>query len=230
MRVQQRRTTGTLLLAMALGIVIAGVPARGAEGTPFAVTMTIDAGLAEPARRALLQEVESIWRDAGVSVRWVVAGELGDAVNRLQVRVVRRAERSNDGDAGVIGELLRFEEGDAVALVSVVRAEAVVRAAGTGRSQLAPDSIVQHRLGTVLGRAVAHEIGHYLLESGAHTSRGLMRATFQPREFTDLRSGTFELDDLSRRRIQQRFGAQVTTIARADRGPLARSSRSILRP
>jgi hypothetical protein len=30
----------------------------------------------------------------------------------------------------------------------------------------------------ILGRAIAHELGHYLLGSTSHTSRGLMRMTF----------------------------------------------------
>jgi hypothetical protein len=36
-----------------------------------------------------------------------------------------------------------------------------------------------------LGRAVAHEIGHYLLRSRAHASRGLMRAAHPPAHFFD---------------------------------------------
>jgi hypothetical protein len=62
---------------------------------------------------------------------------------------------------------------------------------------------------------VAHEVGHYLLNSGAHAGHGLMRAAFQPREFTDLRVGTFALDEQSRRRVLARLAPSVTTIARA---------------
>jgi hypothetical protein len=50
------------------------------------------------------------------------------------------------------------------------------------------------RLGVVLGRAVSHEIGHYLLQTDTHATRGLMRARIDAREFADLRSGTFYLD------------------------------------
>jgi hypothetical protein len=37
-------------------------------------------------------------------------------------------------------------------------------------------------LGTVLGHAIAHEIGHLLLGSNAHLPRGLMRAKWGPKE------------------------------------------------
>jgi hypothetical protein len=37
----------------------------------------------------------------------------------------------------------------------------------------------------VLGRAVAHEIGHYLLATATHANRGLMRASIDASEFAD---------------------------------------------
>jgi hypothetical protein len=123
----------------------------------------------------------------------------------LRVVIDRRAGPPGHGGNWVAGELLRFESGASVAVASIARAEAIVEAAGVGASHGSPDALVQNRLGVVLGRALAHEIGHYLLQSGAHASHGLMRATFQPREFTDLRSGIFGLDDASRRQIRLRL-------------------------
>ena len=55
--------------------------------------------------------------------------------------------------------------------------------------------VVYRRLGVVLGRAVAHEIGHFLLNTAAHSRRGLMRARIDPHDFVDLRRGGFGLDD-----------------------------------
>ena len=52
----------------------------------------------------------------------------------------------------------------------------------------------EQRLGVVLGRALAHEIGHYLLDTATHARNGLMRPQFDAVEFTDLREGTFSLD------------------------------------
>jgi len=46
----------------------------------------------------------------------------------------------------------------------------------------------------VLGRALAHEIGHYLLDTHTHARTGLMRPNFNALEFTDLRNSTFALD------------------------------------
>jgi hypothetical protein len=57
-----------------------------------------------------------------------------------------------------------------------------------------PTAMQDQRLGLVLGRAVSYEIGHYLLQTSTHATRGLMRARIDAREFADLRSGTFRLD------------------------------------
>jgi hypothetical protein len=49
-------------------------------------------------------------------------------------------------------------------------------------------------LGLILGRTVAHEMGHYLLNTDGHARRGLMRARIDADELADLRSGAFVLE------------------------------------
>jgi hypothetical protein len=167
-------------------------------------SLTVSAELPERARHVLVHEAESIWREAGVRIRWVEGAEQPVDRPALRILVVRHGDgRSPEGEA--VGELVRPRNGRAIAFASIARAEQVVRAAGTGPAQAAPEAVLDRRLGMVLGRAVAHEIGHYLLESGAHAGRGLMRAAFQPREFSDPRSGAFDVDDASQRRIMGRW-------------------------
>jgi hypothetical protein len=56
--------------------------------------------------------------------------------------------------------------------------------AGLGRSiDRMPPGQVNVLLGTLLGRALAHELGHYLLRSSAHTGTGLMRGRRTIHEF-----------------------------------------------
>lgn len=189
-------------LAMVIAIALAGVRVRGADLRPLEVVISTEPGLPAVARQELLREASTIWREAGIRLAWV--DDDGVSNGRLRVSVGRRLAGSTHGGRWTVGELLRFDDGTAVAVASIARAEAVVEAAGTGRAQGFPAAVVQHRVGVVLGRAVAHEIGHYLLDGAPHTRHGLMRAAFQPREFIDLRSGTFEVDDVSRRLIQVR--------------------------
>ena len=61
-------------------------------------------------------------------------------------------------------------------------------------------------LGRAMGRAVAHEIGHYLLGSKAHTPAGLMQA----------RRGAAELFSASRRGFQVDVGQRQSIAARLE--------------
>jgi hypothetical protein len=194
-----------VLLAIAVALALTGVRARGIDHTTLDALLTISADLPAGARRILVQEAESIWRDAGVQIKWVESSQTDASRRVLRVLVDRRPGTPALKGNWVVGELLRFDDGAAVAIASIARAKLVVDAAGAGRSHVSPDAVVQHRLGLVLGRAVAHEIGHYLLNGSGHVRHGLMRASFQPREFTDLRTGTFDLDDASQLRIQARL-------------------------
>jgi hypothetical protein len=82
-----------------------------------------------------------------------------------------------------------------VAVASVERAQWVVES-GLGSEELrGPANLQRQALGRVLGRAVAHEMGHYLLHTPDHARTGLMRATFHPRELVDVRRGGFALSD-----------------------------------
>ena len=60
-------------------------------------------------------------------------------------------------------------------------------------------------LGRVLGRALAHEIGHFLLATGTHAERGLMRARIDSREFAAMKGDAFRLDRDASRWLRQRL-------------------------
>jgi hypothetical protein len=92
-----------------------------------------------------------------------------------------------------VGELLRFSDSSAIALASIAAALRIVQG-DPERQLLDLTAMHQYKLGIVLGRAVAHEIGHYLLQTNDHAEYGLMRASIDAREFADLRTGAFRLD------------------------------------
>lgn len=55
----------------------------------------------------------------------------------------------------------------------------------------------------VLGRAVAHEIGHFLLQSNTHAANGLMRARIDAQEFADPSRISFRLDQETQRQLSR---------------------------
>ena len=148
--------------------------------------------LSAVSQSALINETESIWRDAHVQLRWIRDNRSTDEDRPLRIVVARRVMAVTDNQWPV-AELMRFEDRSAIALASISAALRIVEE----RPELPLvdlPAMRQYKLGVVLGRAVAHEIGHYLLQSNAHSPYGLMRASIDAREFADLRTGAFRLD------------------------------------
>jgi len=58
-------------------------------------------------------------------------------------------------------------------------------AVGGKRFDNLPNALADFILGRALGRALAHEIGHFLLGTGQHASKGLLRSTFEPYELLE---------------------------------------------
>jgi hypothetical protein len=167
-------------------------PARQAE-TRGEVLLTLSPGLSSTVRTMLLQEAAAIWRQQHVTIVWLPpADDLPPAGNRLRALVVERPSRAHRRAA--LGELVRTFHSHPIALISIDRAERLLASArGSGANE--PLAVSEQRLGIMLGRALAHEIGHFLLDTHTHARRGLMRPHFDAIEFTDLREGTFALDE-----------------------------------
>lgn len=154
--------------------------------------ITAPRDLAPFARMALLTETESIWNDH-VRLHWIDEDDGGDRVPFLRVVVASRVVPDEDDDSPwVVGELVRRDGEAAVAFASLTGARRIVDDTGFQRLEL--PAMYDRRLGIVLGRAVSHEIGHYLLQTNTHAGNGLMRARIQTGELVDPRRATFRLD------------------------------------
>jgi hypothetical protein len=94
--------------------------------------------------------------------------------------------------------LIRFAEGRAQPHVyASVGATGRVLARDLARPRLdvLPPRLAEQRLARALGRAIAHEVGHYLTNSPAHTPRGLMRPSHRSSDLLahDLRAFRVEI-------------------------------------
>lgn len=72
-----------------------------------------------------------------------------------------------------------------------------------------PDHLRRRVLATAMARAIAHEIGHYLLRSREHSTSGLMRARFRAQDFTDPEAGRFRLSSVDRERVLAQLAAPM---------------------
>ena len=152
---------------------------------------------------ALVAEANAIWWDSHLSLRWRTI-DLYDPppepeiAGSLKVLIMAREVPRAGGPATLtVGELVQNEGAPPLAVASITGARRIVEEAQRFKLLERPHE-VDHCLGLVLGRAVAHEIGHYLLRTKTHAPRGLMRAAINAQEFADPQSRSFRLDDAAR--------------------------------
>lgn len=167
---------------------------------------------------ALTEECERIWKPEGVDIEWdgdAVDGRAPDVVVPLVFddREVEKSDRSKKQDA--FGITVFFGRTQRV-LVSVRRVRQLIAA----RRKLADsdDSTVRdHVAGLLLGRVVAHELGHVLLLTTAHAATGLMSPYLTERSSGPVEPGHFALTAFERYRIATRFSVppDVTRLANA---------------
>jgi hypothetical protein len=143
----------------------------------------------------MMSEAVAIWRRHGVEINWLPPTMVEPAGrDRLRVLVVqRRPQVDHPLQPFAVGELVRPTGSHPVALVSIEGAQRLV-ASMRGRAGYELIAVDERRLGVVLGRVLAHEIGHYLLDTETHARIGLMRPQFSAHEFSDLREDAFALD------------------------------------
>jgi hypothetical protein len=185
----------TLVLASQVGSSLrAATNIPSGEIVSLPIRLAVWDGLPSISRKALTTEAAAIWRRSGVDLLWLTSEA---ATPSLRVLVSPQAVATHGGRARwTLGELLRFKDAEAIAVVSITGAQRVL-------DQHRPSRIFDvgdrrdYRLGIVLGRAVAHEIGHFLLKTDTHAESGLMRATIEAGEFADVSSRAFGLDEMA---------------------------------
>jgi hypothetical protein len=142
-----------------------------------------------------------------------------ESENWLRVLVLSRQKAgADDTSTFTVGELVRNEGARPLAIASLTAARRIVDESVRTRRLEGPRDY-DRRLGVVLGRAVAHEIGHYLL-GPSHARNGLMRANIDAQEFADVRSRSFLLHPLAQAqlaRLPSVLPSQPALIADASR-------------
>jgi len=183
----------TILAATVVGVSDLSAEARSAkvEAAPtphagVAVRTYNYAAVSAEQLAAAKSEAEHIFRSAGISLEWiecrVPGGDNGAACTEpllagrdLMLRLVDRIPAHGERIVALGESMLdREQRGGVLMTVDLFPVRAVA-----GR---APTS-----LSTLLGRAIAHEIGHLLLGSAEHPRLGLMRALWSHDELRGLK-------------------------------------------
>jgi hypothetical protein len=188
--------TGTLRLGTALlAMMPMGSQAdleRQSPTCPIAIELKVETRVAwGPAQWQLLtDEVDRIWQPYGLTLCWATRLQpcAGWGVH-LDVLVTDDLPPSVRPDhlEPVIGRIRFDADGPSTDLaLSVKAARGLAAEAKMGDRRLDewPKGTWNALVPRILGRALAHEIGHYVLQSRDHARTGLMAASFRPYEVT----------------------------------------------
>jgi hypothetical protein len=164
------------------------------------------------------QEIAEIWRPYGVEIEWDLRTSIGvkvvsttddgtaaeeneaDRPPDLWVQFLDQTLESKIYRGAPAIAWIPFVSGKPLRMIRVSRpsALAILDIKAWYSNQQFSDAVPELQytaLGRVIGRAVAHEIGHFLLASPFHTKRGLMRAVVWPEEFVRPGLSRFTLKD-----------------------------------
>jgi hypothetical protein len=207
----------------------AGATAPAATDTipPMIVTVTAAADLSPALLKALLAETDAIWRPNGITLLWQAAARIvGPADQRETGPFVPSSLHVVIGDNRGSGTSSRVPLGwivfDDVTVpeqeiyLSYANARQMMEQARgvVGLIDQMPTIQRETLLARAMGRALAHELGHYLLASKAHTERGLMKATMSAAELFMPGSRAFRLEAAQRRTVAARLRGEPLVASR----------------
>ena len=179
--------------------------------------------------RTMEREVNQIWAPYGIAIEGLAGpcNSPGDGPI-LKVRVRRIEEVRPVGiPRGTLGNIY-FVAGKPTPLIDLWADEAM-RVMGGNHMMLnqgLSDPRVRMEMGRLLGRSLAHELGHYLLGSRGHTEEGLMRASYgqqdgKTQDARLVRAGR----DIRSRRWNARCHDVACRQRRTSAGPVERQTR-----
>ena len=204
-------------------------PAATPSTPPMVVTWSSAPEVSASLVKRVLDETDAIWRASGFSFVWQRASREAIPYARLAetgpyvpatLRVVIGENRG--GTAGEnrtpLGWIVFDDErapqqeiylshANAAALMDTARAVVGVVA----QMPIAQREIL---LARAMGRALAHEIGHYLLASKVHTPRGLLKASRTASELFAIERAGFQIDPSQRQQIAARLRGEAQVASR----------------
>ena len=198
-------TAGLLLGAAG---VVPDAFARNAAIILDSITIRIydSAGVTPSDRTAALKTAGAILSRADLDATWIVCTPARDgrpqpgcdtspASHELVVRLTHSSPSSEENSRAFGYSLI--DATTATGTLSTVFVDRVDWLASTGKAARAD----------VLGRAIAHEIGHQLLGSNEHSARGLMRETWTADELTRNRAEDWQFSSAQRVALHARWAS-----------------------
>jgi hypothetical protein len=198
------------------GLAGVGMPSTAAAGQPpeFRVGIVVDQPTPAAVRDlpVMVAEADAIWRPHGVTIGLVAPDDVAAGSARMSVLLETTAVR--EPQTVGLGSIWFAEDGLPAPLIRInVQAVAVrIRSERIGgrRFDSWPQTLERRITTRALGRVLAHEVGHYVLASPAHSRSGLMRASFSGRQLAEWDRSSFALEPVVLPRLRARL-ARLTS-------------------
>lgn len=141
------------------------------------VTLAVDRSreLPNSLMDTMLGETAAIWKPLGVEVRWDAPPAAEPPTTVLHVIILDEPSQEG-GSRERLGWIRFMAPNEPETIVTLSRSAALQLLDSTPTLRQRPAQYRDLLLSRIMGRALAHELGHYLLASSAHASSGLMRA------------------------------------------------------
>jgi len=168
------------MLAAIFALACSGVPVL--DTPPLHIAVSFSASISPTLVQQTIMEADAVWRDTGIRFIWRRADH--DHLPADLYVMVSDTPRPSLRRLLVLGWITVNEDHRLTPYIRLSYANAVgvldeSREQLLGRHNM-PVVTREMYLGRAMGRALAHELGHYLLGSNAHARTGLMSASLEP--------------------------------------------------
>ena len=208
------------MMLIATGLAVALASAAPAQSAPVSlapvVITVVESGVPAAVVSRLLEETDAVWRAAGVSFQWQrgareaaplpPGADMGPwlPASRLRVIIGNDAGVSRDHRTPLGWIVFDAENAPQQEIyLSYRNAWTLMAASGPVLGPLNQMPLLRREilLARAMGRALAHEVAHYLLASKVHTRRGLLRASRTASELFSTDRAGFRIDPTQRQQI-----------------------------
>jgi hypothetical protein len=175
-------------------------------GAVLTVCLAVSPGIAldDRERSTMFSEAQKVWQPHGVDIR---PGQADSCDRLLVVKSDAEARPEDIAHEAALG-WVPFVAGKPRRLVflRVTRAQSLVAAMSPGTR---PEALTRLLVARFLGRILAHELGHVLLNSTKHQPNGLMRAHYRAHDVLSAPIASYTLDAAERALFFAATGTEV---------------------
>lgn len=215
----------TSLAVAAFTTAVAAAATSTSSVPPLVIRVAVESDAPASLVSRALAEADAVWRASGITFIW----------DRVPAKAASRFDQNRGGAAGglrvVIGNSrgavhegrmplgwIQFDSDSPAQEIYLSYRNAVDFMADStmvvGVLSRMPALEQEFNLARAMGRALAHELGHYLLASKAHTRGGLMQASHTAHEFFGYARNGFRVDAAQRQLIAARLQRDAVVVQR----------------